>query len=358
MATVTWRKRGKKWQLRFRHNNSEKVITLNGNLTERQVKTLAMERELAWNNGTYDPYRHNWNAGADLLTETLADCVFEYCSEKQSEWSKNSQYNKSKTLEGFVDFVGISKEPKSITPFELTKYIKSFKKYSEKTIAGYVATVNAFLSWLHDKGYTTDKLKIDYSPKIKKSFPDILSEQEVIELAKYMSAYSPEKGKNAPKSTNKQHYADYIIVYFYTGLRTDELAHIKVGDINLASRSMIVGKNKPTKDKEERIIYLVSQVIPVLETMMKGKATTDYITANRDMKRVSRLFSSLIEELYPHKDVTLYNLRHSCGCWLLEQGISLEAVATQFGHADVRTTRIYAQMTNRAIKNEFERLLK
>ncbi|HKL17785.1 MAG TPA: tyrosine-type recombinase/integrase, partial [Halalkalibaculum sp.] len=51
----------------------------------------------------------------------------------------------------------------------------------------------------------------------------------------------------------------------------------------------------------------------------------------------------------------IYNLRHSCGCWMLENGMSVMFVKQQFGHSSLDQVLEYAQLTNLGFESEINR---
>lgn len=77
---------------------------------------------------------------------------------------------------------------------------------------------------------------------------------------------------------------------------------------------------------------------------------------NNIMRSTSYVFDICYDNNFPERDnMSLHNLRHSCGCWLLEQGFSMMFVKDQLGHAKLDKTLIYARMTARGFKREVNR---
>jgi len=53
--------------------------------------------------------------------------------------------------------------------------------------------------------------------------------------------------------------------------------------------------------------------------------------------------------------VTCHQLRHTCLTRLREQGMALEAVQAQAGHASIESTRIYLHLSNDWLAGEYLR---
>lgn len=51
-----------------------------------------------------------------------------------------------------------------------------------------------------------------------------------------------------------------------------------------------------------------------------------------------------------------HSLRHTFASWLVQKGISIYGVCKLLGHADIKTTEIYAHLRNDDLRNAVERL--
>jgi site-specific recombinase XerD len=51
------------------------------------------------------------------------------------------------------------------------------------------------------------------------------------------------------------------------------------------------------------------------------------------------------------KGISCHSLRHSAATWARTGGAKLDALADMMGHADVSTTRIYAQIVDKMTEN-------
>ena len=62
--------------------------------------------------------------------------------------------------------------------------------------------------------------------------------------------------------------------------------------------------------------------------------------------------------VYPSSDVTPYTARHSFGTLMLSSGIPIESIAKMMGHTNINSTQVYAQVTDRKISGDMDRLMK
>ena len=55
-----------------------------------------------------------------------------------------------------------------------------------------------------------------------------------------------------------------------------------------------------------------------------------------------------------HKPISLHWARHTFGTLFVTEGIPLESVSKMMGHKDLRTTQIYAKITNNKISKDVD----
>lgn len=360
MASVGIRKRNGKYIIRFRSKKGEKNITLPESFSKRAATALAVRKETEWALGTYDPFTDELDPVSVRYTSQV---VREYISHKKQngDWrTGESQRNKELILTNFVDSLHRYHQIDQLKTETLEKWVND-QDVGKVTQQTYMAQLLAFARWAVDQDYNTHRFSPQPIKVERHKFPEIYSVEELQTIIKglHRLVQSGLDKKHTGSTTNtKSHYADYYWFLFYTGMRPGEIVHLKVRDVNIQDRLIYVGRNNPTKTNTERSVYIFDELLPTLDRMMEGKSPGAWLTRNRTMKRVSSTFRELRDELLPHKEAPMYNLRHSHGCWLMEQGFTSNAVAAQLGHVDPRSTRIYAVMTQRAIKNEFGRLNK
>ncbi len=69
------------------------------------------------------------------------------------------------------------------------------------------------------------------------------------------------------------------------------------------------------------------------------------ITYNDQLKEIAKLCGI-------NKHITSHVARHTFATFALTKGVSIESVSKMLGHSNIKTTQIYAKITNKKIGNE------
>ncbi|NLC11105.1 MAG: tyrosine-type recombinase/integrase, partial [Firmicutes bacterium] len=142
---------------------------------------------------------------------------------------------------------------------------------------------------------------------------------------------------------------------YATGIRVTELVNLKISDVNLKMGFIrCVGKGN-----KERLVPLGSLAIKSIidysknaRPKMVSREGEKALFLNQHGKKLTRqgfwkILKKYAQQANLNGAVTPHTLRHSFATHLLENGADLRSVQEMLGHADISTTQIYTQITQK-----------
>ncbi len=266
--------------------------------------------------------------------------------------SANTKDAYKRDLVSFSTFLD-NKKVNNIKSNDIRDYIKYLNDNNEKdkTIARKIVSIRTFFDYLMKNNVINvnpcEKIE---SPKLKKSLPKTLNEEEINILLDI-------KPKTALEWRNKA----MIELMYAVGLRVSELVELEVNDVNLKDNYVrVFGKGK-----KERIVPIADITTDILNeyisvyrnSLLKGYLTDKVFISSygKGMTRQGffKNLKKIAKEKGIKKDFSPHTLRHSFATHLLEHGADLRSIGELLGHENIKTTQIYTHVTNTKIKNDY-----
>jgi len=148
-----------------------------------------------------------------------------------------------------------------------------------------------------------------------------------------------------------------LAILAYSGIRNKELCSLKPEDIDFDNQYLRVISGKGSKDRMVYISRDCSKSIIEYINKYSRKDTFLFTTLREDkqyngwalrkMVKVVSKRAGIKKRVYPHL------FRHSLACNLLNRGANIMTIKEQLGHADLRTTMIYAHSTPQRVQQEY-----
>jgi len=149
-----------------------------------------------------------------------------------------------------------------------------------------------------------------------------------------------------------------LSVLAYGGLRRAEACDLRITDVNLADKSLLVRSGKGAKN---RMVFVCTDAVNALRewlAMREKDCKHDYLFAidrNRRMHRqgIAALIESLkaTAGLRDNEAIKPHGLRHWCATNLLRNGANLRDVQAFLGHSDLTTTARYLHSDEEQLRN-------
>ncbi|MCX7769655.1 MAG: site-specific tyrosine recombinase XerD [Proteobacteria bacterium] len=228
-------------------------------------------------------------------------------------------------------------------------FLKFFEKLQQEgkettSIVRNMVSLRQFTKYLTKEGVIDrDPLFNITLPKLRRSLPDVLTEEEVESLIKI------------PKTETRKGLRDRVILelLYATGMRVSELVTLKLIQLNIQVGFVIV-KGKGNK---ERVIPLGEEAMYWLKKYMESNHLKDFVFPGKKGRHITRQYVwKLIKECAIKaniKSISPHSLRHSFATHLLLRGADLHSVQLMLGHSDISTTEIYTHLTKEHLKSVY-----
>lgn len=141
----------------------------------------------------------------------------------------------------------------------------------------------------------------------------------------------------------------FTLVYHY-GLRVGEVSLLERGDVDLARGRIVIKRLKGGAWREHPLWPATELVMRAHLGAELGASDAPLFCGRRGPLRKRQIQSRFIRYRdrvgLPHH-LTCHSLRHSIATHLLDAGVNLEFVQDHLGHQSIRSTSIYARITDR-----------
>ena len=264
--------------------------------------------------------------------------------------SANTKDAYKRDLVSFSTFLD-NKKVVNIKSEDIREYIKYLneQKEKDKTIARKIVSIRTFFDYLmRENIIEVNPCEKVESPKLKKTLPKTLNEEEINILLDI-------KPKTALEWRNKA----MIELMYAAGLRVSELVELEVNDVNLKDNYVrVFGKGK-----KERIVPMADITTDILNeyinvyrnSLLKGYLTDKVFISSYGKGMTRQGFFKNLKKIAKEKGINFspHTLRHSFATHLLEHGADLRSIGELLGHENIKTTQIYTHVTNTKIKNDY-----
>ena len=175
-------------------------------------------------------------------------------------------------------------------------------------------------------------------PQKKSSLPKVISKNDIVKIFAQVE--------------NTKHLLILKLCYGM-GLRVSEIVNLKI--TNIDSKRMLV-HIESAKGKKDRYVTLPSSILDDLRDYYRTYKPKVYLFEGQyggqySIRSVQAVFKNAMQKAKINKSVGVHGLRHSYATHLLESGTDMVFIQKLLGHKDIKTTEIYAKVSNRQLSN-------
>jgi integrase/recombinase XerD len=270
--------------------------------------------------------------------------------------SKNTLNSYRFDLELFMKWVdkNLKKNILEVSQADIQQYLSfKFPTSKSRSISRLLATLRRLFRYLlRENEINIDPTLEIYSPKIPKSLPKSLSEEDVESLL------------NAPDVGTMSGLRDKAMLelLYACGLRVSELVNILLTELRMSEGIVrVTGKGDKTRlvpMGEEAIDWIKKYINESRNNILKEKTSKYLFITIRGGPMTRQAFWYLIRRYSLianiRKPMSPHIMRHAFATHLLNHGADLRVVQMLLGHSDISTTQIYTHVARERLKNLHE----
>lgn len=239
----------------------------------------------------------------------------------------------------------------NVTLEQLHTFAASLHEYgiTPRSQARVLSGVRSFFRFLVLDGVVeSDPTELLEWPSLPEHLPVVLTLEEIDRIEDSIDLSKAEGARNRA----------IIEVLFSCGLRVSELVNMKLSDLYLEDRVLLVRG----KGNKERLVPVSNKAISDLKrwffdrNLMKIKpGEDDYVFLNRRGAHLTRTMILIMvkrqaEEAGIKKTISPHTFRHSFATALLQGGADLRSIQAMLGHEKIDTTLVYTHISNEQLR--------
>lgn len=247
-----------------------------------------------------------------------------------SQYTMAEYHTKAKVYQDYYD-----KPASELDVTHIQKFIH-YLIHERKLAAGSVNTYNSGLRFLYNVvlDMPLNLYKIPCLRNTRK-YPEILTRDEIQTLF---------------NSCSNLRDKAILMTAYGAGLRVNEVANLRVSDIDSQNMQLYIQDGKGSKDRFALLSQTNLEILREywleyrpkhwLFSALRGRNPQEHLTC----KSIQDVFYKSISKAGISKPVSIHTLRHSFATHLLEDGVSIYHIKQLLGHADISTTCFYIHL--------------
>jgi integrase/recombinase XerD len=228
-------------------------------------------------------------------------------------------------------------------------FVSPFRK-AKKNVIQKIAKIVRQEGWDYDDlryAYRRIREQLNLKPAKKpRGLPRVLPEEE------FKKFY-----KEIEKADNLQHEL-MLKLLFFTGVRNQELANIKVSDLYLNENKIFIQKGKGGKD---RYVLFNQDFKTALKVYMKNNPKNRFLFQTRNNTRYTTRRIQQIVKYYAERagiKATPHTFRHQAITWLSKYGFTDAELMLITGHTSKESLKIYQHLALTDIVEKYQQAMR
>lgn len=205
---------------------------------------------------------------------------------------------------------------------------------AQNTVRGRLAAVKSYFRWCHSRKLIPENPLVYFRiPRVERNPREVVTEEALEPVVDRLD--------ELPRNVRL-----VVALGLYAGLRAGEIRRLRVRDIDMRRLVIKVRDSKGHKDRSVRIVPALAALLepefpaPAPACACCGYGRDSYLLiGQRTGSMIARNFAWKTVDRY--LDAGPHRLRTTKATFSLEQGVGLEVLAKELGHADINVTSGY-----------------
>jgi len=319
------------------------------------LKFAKMVKE--YHRGEFDPWHDSYH---DEGT-TVQEAVQLYLDDQSPTWSASSTETYETVLRIFHESLAIGYPLYGVQASDVTAFLEG-RDLALATRQSYQDRLRIFFKWCVEKRLVKDNPVPDRGhgkASRSSSVPNFLTENQYRRLIECIEKDAAAKNL----SHGNRWLLDAIEFAVGTGLRRGELCALRWDAVDLGFGMIIVRATEDFSPKSgrERRVPLVGRARKIVERLRADGAADGDLVFNgatggpMGEDYLSKRFRYYRREAGIPEGISFHSLRHTFASWFVQRSGDLYRLKEIMGHADIKTTMKYANLSPEALMNEMEK---
>jgi len=224
---------------------------------------------------------------------------------------------------------------------DLECYLRTVSKCNENTTAKFLQTFKMIIIRARNNGYIKADPFANYKIRLKRVDRGYLTKEELKVLRE-----TPITSKRVAQ------VRDVFLFACYTGLAYIDLKLLRAENIRTSfdgNQWIMTHRHKTDTPVNVPILDIPMELIE----RYKGVSKKGYILPILSNQKMNQYLKDVAEACGIEKNITFHMARHTFATTVtLSQGVPIESVSKMLGHTQIKTTQIYARITNEKISRD------
>lgn len=293
--------------------------------------------------------------GKEKPKTSIMEFLDKYVADVNQQIGKSKSraaYNKYSVVQKhFRNFIKLKYDRKDLMPNELTHvvihdfdiYLRTVLELKPNTATKTLKFFKTMVVFAQKSGLMTHDPFLNHRFHLEHVDRGFLTDAEIQKLMK--------KEFDTPRL---EHVRDIFVFSCFCGLAYIDVANLTEDNIViLDGKKWIMTKRQKTNVPSN--ILLLDIPLMIIEKY-KGKTKNGKLLPILSNQKMNAYLKEIADVCHIQKKLTFHLARHTFATMTLSKGVPIESVSKMLGHTNIKTTQVYARITNKKIEEDMMKL--